>query len=329
MDRRLTPHTTSGRWQLGLSLALCTMLLWATLPLALAVTLEVLDPWTLTWSRFLAAFLIQGAYLAWTGQLHHFRELTRRDWLVLSTAAVCLGANYILFLLGMHNTSPATAQIIIQLAPMLMALGALWVFGEHYGASQWLGFGIVIAGMALFFGDQLQITFVPKDTFYLGATLMVLAAITWAVYALAQKQLLNHGVRPPLVLFFIYGVSAVLFLPFASPSSLRGISGLHLWTFLFCLLNTLGAYGSFSEALKHWEASRVSAILALVPLSTLVSVSVVADAWPELVTPERLSAAGWIGALMVVAGSILTSLGGRSHQPVVHATTVGEDPECD
>jgi len=308
---------------------MCTMVLWATLPLALVVTMEVLDPWTLTWSRFLAAFLIQGGYLAWSGQLHHFRELSRQDWLVLSAAALCLGANYILFLLGMDNTSPATAQIIIQLAPMLMALGALWVFGEHYSASQWLGFGIVIAGMALFFGDQLQLTFVPRDTFYLGATLMVLASITWAVYALAQKYLLGHGVRAPLVLFFIYGVSAVLFLPFASPSSVRGISGLYLWTFAFCLLNTLGAYGSFSEALKHWEASRVSAIIALVPLLTVFAVTVVAEAWPELVTPEHLSTAGWIGAMMVVTGSMLTSLTGRGRETVIHATTVGEDPECD
>lgn len=305
------------------------MVLWATLPVALEITLEVLDPWTLTWYRFLAAFLIQGTFLAWTGQLRQFRDLGRRDWLVLTVAALCLGSNYILFLLGLHYTSPANAQIIIQLAPMLMALGALWVFGEHYRASQWLGFGVIITGMALFFGDQLQLTFAPKDTFYLGTALVVLSAITWAVYALAQKHLLHHGVKPPLVLFFIYSVSLVLFLPFASPSTLSGISGLHLWTFVFCLLNTLGAYGCFSEALKHWEASRVSAVLALVPLSTLLSVSVAAKAWPELLTPERLSAAGWIGALMVVTGSLLTSLTGRQREPIVHATTVGEDPELD
>lgn len=325
----MTPHTTSGRWQLGLVMALSTMALWATLPLALEITLEVLDPWTLTWYRFLAAFLIQGTFLAWTGQLRHFRDLQAQDWLVLSVAALCLGSNYILFLLGLHYTSPANAIIIIQLAPMLMALGALSVFGEHYGASQWLGFGIIIAGMALFFSDQLQLTFAPKDTFYLGTALVALAAITWAVYALAQKHLLHNGVPAPLVLFFIYSVSLVLFFPFASPETVSGISGTYVWTFAFCLLNTLGAYGCFSEGLKHWEASRVSAILALVPLSTLLSVSVVAKAWPDLVTPERLSAAGWIGALLVVAGSLLTSLGGRRREPVVHAATVGEDPELD
>jgi drug/metabolite transporter (DMT)-like permease len=326
----VTPPTTSGRWQLGLILALSTMALWATLPLALEITLEVLDPWTLTWYRFLAAFLIQGAFLAWTGQLRHFRDLQAQDWLVLTVAALCLGANYILFLLGMHHTSPANAQIIIQLAPMLMALGALAVFGERYSVTQWLGFAVIIAGMGLFFADQLQLTFVPKDTFYLGAGLMVLAAITWAIYALAQKHLLHHGVRAPLVLFYIYSVSLLLFSPLASRGAVSGISGIYVWTFAYCLLNTLGAYGCFTEALRHWEASRVGAILALVPLSTLFLVSVMAKVFPDLLTPERLSAAGWIGAVMVVVGSMLTSLTGRRRDlAVVHATTVGEDPELD
>ena len=37
-------HAPSGRWQLGLTLALVTAALWATLPVALKVALEALDP---------------------------------------------------------------------------------------------------------------------------------------------------------------------------------------------------------------------------------------------------------------------------------------------
>lgn len=41
-------HQASGRWRLGLLLALTTAGFWATLPVALKFTLETLDVYTLT-----------------------------------------------------------------------------------------------------------------------------------------------------------------------------------------------------------------------------------------------------------------------------------------
>jgi drug/metabolite transporter (DMT)-like permease len=78
---------------------------------------------------------------------------------------------------------------------------------------------------------------------------------------------------------------------------------------LFCGLNTLLAYGAFAEALDHWEASRVSAVLALTPIVTLVSVWAVSHIVPSLIAPERLTALGVLGALLVVVGSIAIALG--------------------
>ncbi|MFX8262295.1 EamA family transporter, partial [Acinetobacter baumannii] len=58
-----TLHRASGRWRLGLSLTLLTALCWATLPIALKITLEQLDPITLTWFRFAVAALGVGGWL--------------------------------------------------------------------------------------------------------------------------------------------------------------------------------------------------------------------------------------------------------------------------
>ena len=68
-DVKMTMHRASGRWKLGLALAMVTALCWATLPLALKITLEVVDPITLTWFRFLTAAGIVFAWLAARG--HH------------------------------------------------------------------------------------------------------------------------------------------------------------------------------------------------------------------------------------------------------------------
>ena len=95
-----------------------------------------------------------------------------------------------------------------------------------------------------------------------GILLVVLSAVLWAAYALAQKQLLR-SISSAQIMLGIYVGAVVLFLPTARPASLMELDGAGLALLAFCSLNTLVAYGSFAEALDHWEASRVSAVLAV------------------------------------------------------------------
>ena len=56
---------------------------------------------------------------------------------------------------------------------------------------------------------------------------------------------------------------------YLNPAGLAGLDGLQLAMLGFCCANTLAAYGSFGEALYHWDLSRVSAVLATAPLFTI------------------------------------------------------------
>ena len=150
-----TLHRASGRSRLGLALSLVTALCWATLPVALKVTLQALDPLTLTWFRFLVAAVLTAGWLALRGRTGGFGALGRRGWGLLGLAAVMLVGNYVFYLLGVGRTSPGNAQLLIQLAPLLMALGGIVVFGERFRAAQWLGLALLVAGLGLFFRDQM------------------------------------------------------------------------------------------------------------------------------------------------------------------------------
>jgi len=302
-------HVASGRWKLGLLLALLTAALWATLPVALKVALVAVDPWTLTWFRFLFAALGLGAWLAWRGRLVAFRGLRGSHWRLLALAAVMLIGNYVLYLFGLHYTSPANAQLLIQLAPLLMAVGGILVFGERFRGGQWVGLGVLLLGLGLFFRDQL-LQLAASPDYVLGSVLVLLAAVVWAIYALAQKQLLMR-LGSPLILVFIYVVATLALWPLARPGSLAGLDGLQWFALIYCALNTLGAYGAFAEALAHWEASRVSLVLAVTPLLTLLSVELAHFFAPSLIVPETVGALGLLGALLVVTGSALTSFLGR------------------
>lgn len=301
-------HQTSGRWRLGLALSLLTVFLWGILPIALAVTLQVLDVYTVTWFRFLMAFGLLWIYLASRKQLPTLGELRSASWAMLAIATVGLGLNYLLYLQGLAQTSPTNAQVIIQLAPMFMGLGALAVFKERYNLPQWVGLGILTLGLTLFFKEQLKTLLTAQATYLLGNVILVVASIAWAIYALIQKQLLQK-LPSSSIMLAIYGGCTVLFTPLAAPQRLVNLSPLHLSMLLFCGLNTLIAYGAFAEALEHWEASRVSAVLATAPLVTLLSVTAVAWLTPSLIAPEHLTVLGVLGAVFVVVGSITIAIG--------------------
>lgn len=302
-------HSPSGRWKVGLALAIATALMWATLPVALKLALEAVDAYTLTWFRFVFATVALGAFMAARGQFRQLSGLPTRAWALLAVAALGLIGNYLGYLLGLKYTTPANAQLLIQLAPLLMAAGGVIVFKESLRAAQWAGYAAVAVGLALFFFEQRSQAAEPAN-FAFGASMIIGAATVWAIYALAQKQLLQR-LDSQAVLWVVYAAASLLLLPLARPAHLLNIDAWHWAAILYCAVNTIGAYGAFAEALAHWEASRVSAILALTPLLTVATVSTVAAFIPGLIAPEQIGTVGWIGAALVVGGSAAVSLLGR------------------
>jgi drug/metabolite transporter (DMT)-like permease len=302
-------HRTSGRRWLGFTLASITMLLWGVLPLALKILLRGMDSPTIVWYRFLLSSILLGALLAWRGGLPPLARFRRPQWLLLAIATVGLALNYLAYMIGLELTSPANAQVLIQLAPLMLALGGLLVFREHFSRLQWAGFCILVLGLAVFFGSQLRALASSLDRYLLGSATLVGAALTWAIYGMAQKQLL-HWFPSQAVMLCIYAGCTVGLSLTAKPAAILGLDGMELGVLLFCALNTLVAYGAFSAALAHWEASRVSSVLALTPLATLAFAWLMAALWPALVVPEAISPTSLLGAVAVVAGSLLTSLGG-------------------
>jgi drug/metabolite transporter (DMT)-like permease len=300
-------HHSSGRWRLGLALSLLTVFLWGILPLALKVVLQALDVYTVIWFRFLVSFALLAVYLGMRGNLPKLKQLQANSWKLLAIATLMLASNYFLFMQGLALTSPANAEVIIQLATLLFGFGGLIVFQERYNFFQWLGVGVLTLGYVLFFRSQLTNVITSHDTYVFGSALVVLGAVAWAIYALAQKQLLQ-SLSSAQIMLVIYGGCTLLFTPFTKFDAISQLSNLHLFTLLFCALNTVIAYGAFAESLEHWEASRVSAVLALAPILTLLAVELISLIAPDLIPPERLTTIGIVGACLVVSGSVAIAL---------------------
>lgn len=228
---------------------------------------------------------------------------------LLGIAILGLASNYILYMMGLERTTPGSAQIVVQLAPVFLLLGSLLIYRESFAPAQWLALGVLLLGLALFFNRNFSDVLGADRRFYVGLLQVFGAAVVWAAYALAQKQLLNVW-SSQSIMFCIYLASTLLFLPLAQPSGILNLDARGIALLLFCCLNTLVAYGSFAEALVHWEASRISAVLAITPLITLFSMLGLLALYPNIALQENLNTLSWIGAALVVCGSAVTALAG-------------------
>ncbi len=309
-------HQPTGRWRLGLALSLVTVFFWGILPIALKEILQALDAVTITWFRFLVAALVLLVPVLRSGDLGRIAGSGRSFTLLLAAAVLGLCGNYVIYLLGLDLISPSAAQVVVQLAPVFLFIGSIVIFRERFRGVQWAGAAILLTGLALFFNRRLGELLVGGGSLSAGVVLIVAAAASWSFYALAQKQLL-HTLASRSVMFAIYAAAAVVLLPVSRPASLASLSALHLGLLGFATVNTLVAYGCFAEALRHWDASRVSLVLTMVPLVTIGVIELAHPLWPALMHPERPNAAGVMGALMVVGGAMLATLHRRRRRPAV------------
>jgi len=292
----------------GLSLALVTAVLWGILPVKLKQVLQVMDPVTVTWFRLLVSGSLLFIWLASVGRLPSFKVLGRKGKGLVALAVCGLVGNYVLYLIGLKMLSPGTTQLVIQMGPVLLLISSIFLFKERFSLGQGIGLLVLLIGFGLFFNQRLIELLTSLGDYTAGILTVLLASAVWAFYGLSQKQLLTVW-NSLQVMMVIYLFCALLVTPWAHPMEALQLSPLQGWLLLACCLNTLVAYGAFAEALAHWEASRVSATLAITPLVTFASVATAAWLWPDYVQAEDINGLGYSGAVLVVLGSALTALG--------------------
>lgn len=292
---------------LGFGLSVTAAMMWGVLPVALKELLAGMDATTIVWYRFFVALLVLALWLFIKRQLPPLFSVGRKINVLLIVASLGLCANYFLFSYSLNYVNAETSEAVIQLTTLFLILGGVIVYGEPFVRVQKLGTAILIMGLLLFFNDRLR-GFADLDNQQTtGVIIVVFAAVTWTIYALLQKQLLRTF-SSVQILLCIYSVSVIVLLPFIAPAGIFTLTRMQLALLVFCCLNTLVAYGAFAEALNLWDASKVSATLALAPLFTIASLKLIVWINPDYLHSDRLGWLSLLGAGFLVLGSVLTAL---------------------
>jgi len=300
-------HMSTGRWRLGLALSFVTAFFWGLAPIALKRLLDSMDVYTITWYRFLFAGVVLLIPVVRRYELFSALKLQGTRRLLLFVTILSLCSNHILYLLGLGYISPSTVQIVFQLAPIFMLLGSLVFFNERLVRLQWIGFAVLVVGLLLFFNRRLNELMFGFTDLTGGVILILAAVLTWTMYALAQKQLLK-SLPSATITLLIYLAAVVVFLPFARPAQLFNLNRTAALLLAFCALSTLISWCSFAEALNHLEASRVSMILALIPLITVAAMAFGGSLLPDVIQHEPLNFLSIVGTILVVLGSMVVAL---------------------
>ncbi len=300
----MTGHTARGVW-----LSLITVGCWSVIPITLRIAARHMDPYTVTWYRFLVSALILGVILGAKGELPSpARILALRPMTLLVVGTVGLVGNYVLYLMSLSYVSPTISTVITQLGPILLIVGGILLFGEHLNRRQGIGVALLLAGLLLFFNRRIVELADYAGRAGTGAIILVVAAVGWAVYGLAQKVLVRRF-APTQVLLLIYAGATLMLAASIAPRSLETMPPLELTMLGLSALNTLVAYGALAEALRHARVSTVGAVLAIGPVATLVVTWTTNRLSPGFFEPDLLNVATVAGAFVVTLGSALTASG--------------------
>lgn len=294
----------------GILYAATTALFWGFLAIFIKVTLNDVAPIIVVWFRFSVAFAFLFVYFL-ARDRQKLSIIKKPPWLIV-VAAFSLTVNYLGFANGINLTSPANAQVFIQLGPISLAIIGIVIFRERLSIRQILGFLVAGTGMASFYRDQLQNLLGREDVYFAGVLWLIIAALAWTGYASLQKKLVQKFHAQQLNLI-VYGLPMVMLLPFVDFSVFATFTP-GLWVLLIFLgINTLVAYGCLAEAFKYIEANKISVIITLNPIITFSVMAILGTMQFDWIDAEIFTIYSILGALLVLSGAIMVVIPKRKH----------------
>jgi drug/metabolite transporter (DMT)-like permease len=279
----------------GVLLAVCASVLWGTVPIAGTVALRGIGAGALSALRLLLATLFLFALLRWRRT-----PLARPSPLVLF-AAFCLAVNHLAYMWGLDRAGPATSQILIQTAPLFLVALGVAVLGERLRRRQLAGGAVALLGVFLVAWEPGAAS--PRRS--TGVLLILLAALGWAVYAAAHSRIGRASRSGPSIMW-IFLFTGLFTLPVAAVETARRPDGVQAAAIAYLCVNTVLAYWSFAECVRHIHASVAAVILTLQPVVTMLLLVALNAVDQTRVPYEALTVWKVGGAGLVVTGVAVT-----------------------
>ena len=269
------------------------LVLWASAFVAIRHLGHDVTPGALSLGRLLVAALALTVLLMRSKR----SRMTRNEVLLLLLCGVCWFGIYNIALNDSERRiDAATAAMIVQVGPIVVALLAALFLGERL--TGWLLVGIAVAfGGVIVIGTAMRGEGGSNLT---GVLLALLAAVTYAIGVVSQKVLLRRLSGLEVVCYACW-IGVVVCLPWSGDLAdvVRHGDAADLgWIGYLGLFPTAIAFSLWAFALRHTDAGKQAITTFLVPLITAVMAWVLLDEVPP--------ALAFVGGALCIVGVLIT-----------------------
>ena len=290
-----------NKWQGALCLSLAAAI-WGGLFLAVRMVVGSIEAVPLVWLRYVLAIIT--VYLLGCCKGVSWKIQPKDYKLVILTGLIGQTLSIVTQESGTLLTSAQTGSTITAATPAFMVLFGWLILKEKLSLSKVLAVALATIGVLciVYDPDNFQMNII-------GGFYLFVAALTWALMAVFLKLLKHYS---PIVLTFYGILVAVITL---APYSLWWLTNqgdinllcqqkVLLSIAYMGIISTTGGFVLWNQGLLHMEAATAGLFMFIQP--------VVGTFLGWLLLGESLTILFWIGALLIVAGVLITMLPSRS-----------------
>ena len=263
----MTEKTTAA-W-LPLAAVSCTLVFWASAFVAIRHLGNDFTPGALSLGRL----LVGAVALAVVALSRGFVRPTRREWVPLVVIGLLwFGLYNVALNAGERMVDAGTAAMLIQVAPVLIALLAALFLSERFTTQLGLGLALAFGGVALIAFSTSPAEPIGDGSYAVGVLLCLVSAVAYAISLILQKPLVRR-LSAVQVTWLACTVGAISCLPFAGDlvSQVREAPASSTWWLVYLgVFPTAIAFSTYAFALKHMSASSLGVTTYLVPPITIV-----------------------------------------------------------
>ncbi len=289
--------------------------IWGGMYVVSDAVLGVVPPATLVLLRYLIALPV----LWIAARLSHTGGIQRADWPLLAlTAFIGFGISLLAQFAGTQLSTAAAGALITSATPAFIVLFAWWILHERAVGRQWAGLGIATTGVLIVSLLDVRSATDTATNPLLGNLLLIVAAVTWALYSVLVKI----NARKYSALAITLTVTA-LGIPIVAPVAAIELQTQSIGTLtpaaLFGILyigigSTAIAFFLWNKSFELLDAATASLFFFAQPVvGTLLS---------AIFLGEKLSWSFFVGGALILLGALLGMM-----TPHVARATPGDEPE--
>ena len=234
-------------------------------------------------------------------------KFTPKQWLIVAVVGL-LGyyVSSLLDFLGLQYISAGMERLILFIYPTLVLLMSAVFFKQKINRYQWLALVITYVGLALAFYSEVDWSTEQNNDFYLGAILIFLCAITYALYIVGSGQIIPQvgAAKFNSYAMTFASVGVLLHYTIASDTSLFNLSPMvYFYSIMMALVSTVIPSYLVTEGIKRIGSDNAAIVGSIGPMSTILQAYILLH--------EPIFVLQIVGTLLILAGILLIGKKGK------------------